>query len=67
MLIGYLATILLLTSDLVRSYKMTVIFYTAETLVGVIEYALIDHGNDQFTSMTKAQYDKEYPSEPTES
>jgi hypothetical protein len=25
------------------------------------EYAIIDWGNDQFTSMTKAEYDKEYP------
>ena len=51
----------LLSSDLVRSYKMTVIFYTKETLIGVIEYALIEWGNDEFTSMTKAEYDKEYP------
>jgi hypothetical protein len=27
----------------------------------VVEYAIIDHGNEQFTSMTKAEYDKEYP------
>jgi hypothetical protein len=24
----------------------------------LIEYAIIDHGNDQFTSMTKAEYDR---------
>ena len=25
------------------------------------EYAIIDHGNGEFTSMTKAEYDKGYP------
>jgi hypothetical protein len=24
-----------------------------------LEYATIDHGNDQFTSMTKAEYDRQ--------
>ena len=37
-------------------------------MIGVTtEYAIIDCGNEQFTSMTKAEYDKEYPSEPSES
>jgi hypothetical protein len=31
------------------------------------EHVIIDWGNEQFSSMTKAQYDKEYLSEPTES
>jgi len=26
-------------------------------------FAIIDWGNQQFTSMTKAEYEKEYPSE----
>ena len=35
-----------------------------DPLTGVItEYAIIDHGTGEFTSMTKAEYDKEYPSE----
>jgi hypothetical protein len=25
------------------------------------EFAIIDWGNEQFTSMTKAEYEKEYP------
>ena len=44
-----------------------VTFITVETNEGTTEYAIIDWGNDQFTSMTKAEYDKEYPSEPAES
>jgi len=43
---------------------MTVTFYSIEVSPGVFEeYALINWGNDEFTSMTKAEYDKEYPSE----
>jgi hypothetical protein len=43
---------------------MTVSFIEiTDPLTGAIyEYAIIDWGNDQFTSMTKAEYDKEYPS-----
>jgi hypothetical protein len=41
-----------------------VTFYMVEIWIGVfVEYALIDWGNEEFTSMTKAEYDKEYPSE----
>jgi hypothetical protein len=37
---------------------------TPDMLTGEeIEHAIIDEGNGNFTSMTKAQYDKEYPSE----
>lgn len=33
-------------------------------VTGEIEvFAIIDWGNGDFTSMTKAEYDKEYPSE----
>jgi hypothetical protein len=47
---------------------MTVTFFPIEDPKDTFtEYALIDWGNDQFTSMTKAEYDKEYPSEPTKS
>jgi hypothetical protein len=44
---------------------MTVTFIeVTDPISGVItEYALIDWGNGDFTSMTKAEYDKEYPSE----
>ena len=36
----------------------------AEPITGEITtYAIIDWGNGEFTSMTKAEYDKEYPSE----
>ena len=35
-----------------------------DPLTGVTtEYAIIDWGNGQFTSMTKAEYDKEYSKE----
>jgi Uma2 family endonuclease len=40
---------------------MRVTFTEIQTLEGVQEYAIIDWGNGQFTSMTKAEYDKEYP------
>ena len=37
-----------------------VTFISIEVLPNVFEeYAIIDHGNEQFTSMTKAEYDKE--------
>lgn len=39
-----------------------VTFIEIEYPTGVFtEYAIIDWGNDEFTSMTKAEYDKEYP------
>jgi hypothetical protein len=42
---------------------MTVTFIEiANQLLNItMEYAIIDWGNDEFTSMTKAEYDKEYP------
>ena len=41
---------------------MTVIFYSIEDPADTFtEYALIDWGNNEFTSMSKAEYDKEYP------
>ena len=44
---------------------MTVTFFETENPDGTFtEFALIDWGNNDFTSMTKAEYDKEYPSEP---
>ena len=36
-----------------------VTFQDIETPSGLETYAIIDHGNDEFTSMTKAQYEKE--------
>jgi hypothetical protein len=38
-----------------------VTFIYVEGMDGLVEYAIIDHGNGDFTSMTKAEYDKEYP------
>ena len=35
-----------------------VIFIEVETLTGIETHAIIDHGNDQFTSMTKAEYER---------
>jgi len=32
-------------------------FGEIETLSGLVEYAIIDHGNGEFTSMTKAHYE----------
>jgi hypothetical protein len=41
---------------------MTVTFYELINCEGTYtEYALIDWGTGEFTSMTKAEYDKEYP------
>jgi hypothetical protein len=42
---------------------MTVTFIDVEMFGNVETFAIIDWGNQQFTSMTKAEYDKEYPSE----
>ena len=36
-----------------------VTFVEIETLEGVQEHAIIDHGNDQFTSMLKSTYDEQ--------
>ena len=46
----------LVTSALVRSYKMENVTYFTDSLG--VEHALIDHGNDQFTSMPKSEYDR---------
>ena len=48
-------------SDLVRSYKMdnvTFIEYTDPVSNKVLEHAIIDHGNGEFTSMLKSTYDE---------
>ena len=34
-----------------------VTFYEIETLGEITEHAVIDHGNGEFTSMTKAHYE----------
>ena len=34
-------------------------FIQMETLEGLVEYAVIDRGNDEFTSMLKSTYDKQ--------
>jgi hypothetical protein len=36
-----------------------VTFIEVETMSGVETHAIIDHGNEQFTSMTKAEYDRQ--------
>ena len=36
-----------------------VTFIDVETLSGVETHAIIDHGNDQFTSMLKSTYDEQ--------
>jgi hypothetical protein len=33
-------------------------FIEVETMDGITEHAMIDHGNGSFTSMTKAEYDR---------
>jgi hypothetical protein len=35
-----------------------VTFIEVETMSGVETYAIIDHGNEQFTSMLKSTYDE---------
>jgi hypothetical protein len=35
-----------------------VIFIQVETFTGVETHAIIDHGNEDFTSMPKAEYDR---------
>jgi len=46
----------LVISASVRSYKME---YTVITDIRGVEHILIDHGNDQFTSMPKAIWDEQ--------
>ena len=56
-------------SDLARNFKemtmdkVTFIDITDPLTNITTEYAIIDWGNGNFTSMTKAEYEKEYPSE----
>jgi hypothetical protein len=46
------------TSDLVRSYKMTIDIIEIENIDGATtEHVIIDRGNGEFTSMPKAIYD----------
>ena len=47
-------------SALVRSYNMSAVTFIEKTdAEGVTtEYAIIDRGNNEFTSMTKATYDE---------
>ena len=54
-------------SALVRSYKMDkVTFFEATEKDGSIsEFVLIDHGNDQFTSMPKSEYDRQQAEQST--
>jgi hypothetical protein len=43
-----------------------VTFTTLENLDGTTtEHAIIDHGNDQFTSMSKAEYDRQQAEQST--
>ena len=39
--------------------KVTFLEITHSMTGEVTEHAIIDHGNDQFTSMTKAEYDRQ--------
>jgi hypothetical protein len=35
-----------------------VTFVEVETMGEIVEHAIIDHGNEQFTSMPKSEYDR---------
>ena len=55
-------------SALVRSCKMKNVsfFEVSDVLTGkVIEHAIIDHGNEQFTSMLKSEYDRQQAEQST--
>jgi hypothetical protein len=57
-----------LTSDLVRSYKMDNVKFvkiTNELTDEVTEHAIIDRGNGDFTSMLKAEYDRQQAEQST--
>ena len=55
-------------SALVRSYKMeNVTFIEVETLSGIVEHALIDRGNGEFTSMLKSTYEAQQAEQSTPS
>lgn len=50
----------MLTSPLVRSYKMDkVTFIEVEILGNTQTHAIIDRGNGEFTSMLKSDYDEQ--------
>jgi hypothetical protein len=44
-----------------------VTFIEIETMGEIVEHAIIDHGNEQFTSMTKAEYDRRQAEQSTPS
>ena len=52
------------TSDLVRSYKMEKITYFTDEIDGT-EFVLIDHGNEEYTSMPKSEYDRQQAEQST--
>ena len=56
-------------SALVRSCKMeNVTFIKVKSFGGeVVEHAIIDHGNGQFTSMSKEEYDRRQAEQSTPS
>jgi hypothetical protein len=48
----------MLTTDLVRSYKMEIITDIDGITGAITETVLIDRGNGEFTSMLKSAYDE---------
>ena len=44
-----------------------VTFFEVESYGEIIEHAIIDHGNEEFTSMTKAEYDRRQAEQSTPS
>jgi hypothetical protein len=42
-----------------------VTFIEVETMSGVETHAIIDHGNEEFTSMPKSEYDKQQAEQST--
>jgi len=44
---------------------MTIKYIEVETLEGVQEHAIIDHGNGEFTSMLKSTYEKQQAEQST--
>jgi len=48
----------MLMLDGVLNCKMTIKIIQIETLNGVEEHVIVDHGNDEFTSMPKAVWDE---------
>jgi hypothetical protein len=44
-----------------------VIFIEVETIIGVETHAIIDHGNEQFTSMLKSTYEAQQAEQSTPS